>query len=181
MKKVLVPLAEGFEEIEAITVIDVLRRADLDLTTCHVGSNPVKGAHGVPLMADRPLEKVEAADFDLICLPGGMPGATHLKESEKVLTLVKQIEARGGWVAAICAAPIVLAHAGVLQHKKATCYPGFEKQLSSALYTREQVVVDGRIITANGPGAALPFALKLVECLAGKAAVDRLREQMLLV
>ena len=178
MKKVLVPLAEGCEEIEAITVIDVLRRADVDVTTCYLSKNPVKGAHGVCIAADRSLEGIHGADFDMICLPGGMPGSAHLKEDSRIVALVRQIEAKGGYVAAICAAPIVLGHAGVLHHKKATCYPGFEHELTGAVYTAQGVVADGRIITANGPGSALPFALKLVEALSGGATAGMLREQM---
>ena len=181
MKKVLVPLAEGFEEIEAITIIDVLRRADVDLTTCFLHNNPVKGASGVRITADRSLEGIVAADFDMICLPGGMPGAAHLKEDERVLSVAKAIVASGGYAAAICAAPMVLGHAGLLHNKKATCYPGFEKQLTGATLTNERVVADGQIITGNGPGAALPFALKLVELLAGGATASKLREQMLIV
>jgi 4-methyl-5(b-hydroxyethyl)-thiazole monophosphate biosynthesis len=175
---VIVPLAEGFEEIEAVTVIDVLRRASLPVITAAVGANPVRGAHGIFMTADKNFEEIAKNTADAIVLPGGMPGAENLKKSPAVLALIQDINSRKGCVAAICAAPIVLAGAGILLGKKVTCFPGFENELQGAASTGSPVHVDSNIITGKGPACAIPFALKIVEILRDKSTSDKIRQSL---
>ena len=176
---VIVPLAEGFEEIEAITIIDVLRRADLDVQTVHLKDAHVSGAHRVSVKADKSIDAVDASHCALVCLPGGMPGSTNLLEDRRVIELLQKVDKAGGYVAAICAAPMVLAKAGLTKGKKATCYPGFESKLDGAVITKANVVVDGKLVTGNGPGGAVPLALKLVELLRGPAVAKELANGLL--
>jgi len=176
---VLVPLAEGFEEIEAVTIIDVLRRADLAVKTCYLQGPEVTGAHRLTVKADLNIDAADAARCAMVVLPGGMPGSSNLAEDQRVLNLVKSVDRSGGYVAAICAAPMVLAAAGVIGGKRATCYPGFESKLDGASVSKDKVVVDGKMVTGNGPGSAVPFALKLVELLRGKAIADDLAKGLL--
>jgi 4-methyl-5(b-hydroxyethyl)-thiazole monophosphate biosynthesis len=176
--KILVPLAEGFEEIEAVSVIDVLRRANLDVTTAFIKSNPVRGSHNIPVTADRPLAELKATDFNTIVLPGGQPGSDNLKKSDTVISFIKHIFSKGGHVAAICAAPTVLAHAGVLYGKKVTCFPGYEKALEGANVTGNPVEVDGTVITGIGAGCAVMFALELVKVFAGAKVSAELKKTM---
>lgn len=178
-KKVLVLLAEGFEEIEAVTVIDVLRRAEIEVTSASLNGTQVKGSHGIALEADATLDDVEEQMFDAVVLPGGMPGARHLRESHAVLNLIREAAHKGKFVAAICAGPTALDVAGVLKGRRATSYPGHE--LTSADYVEgEPVVVDGNIVTSRGPGTAFDFALKLVEKLAGPEVAELHRDRLLL-
>ncbi len=180
MKKVIVFLAEGFEEIEAITIIDVLRRAEISVTTVSISKEKqVKGAHNVPVVADKLFDEVDFASYDMLVLPGGMPGAKNLQEHEGVK---KQIEAfeKNKQVAAICAAPMVLGGMGLLKGKHATCYPGFEAELIEAKITDEAVTVDGNITTGKGPAFAIQFGLQLVETLAGKATRNEVSNGLLL-
>jgi 4-methyl-5(b-hydroxyethyl)-thiazole monophosphate biosynthesis len=170
MKRVVVPLAEGFEELEAVTIIDILRRAGVDVVVASVAGSPVTGSHGIRLAADTPLAALAEQDFDMIALPGGMPGADHLKKDPLVAALVRRLHDAGRPVAAICAAPMVLAAAGVLDGRRATSYPGFLKDADKATVVGDAVVVDGGVITSRGPGTALDFALALVEALLGPAA-----------
>jgi 4-methyl-5(b-hydroxyethyl)-thiazole monophosphate biosynthesis len=125
MSKVLVPLADGFEEIEAVTIVDLLRRAGVEVRTASLAGREVTGSHGITVMADSGLDEVEAGDYDMIVLPGGMPGTTHLKSDSRVARLLRQFAESGRYTAAICAAPSVLAHAGLLEGRKATSFPGF--------------------------------------------------------
>jgi len=173
VKRVLVPLAEGFEELEAVTIIDLLRRAGVEVIVAALAGNPVKGAHGIAITADVPLDAVAAQDFDLIALPGGMPGAEHLKQDPRIRRIVGRLHQGGSRVAAICAAPMVLAAAGVLSGRRATSYPGFLENAGGATVVGDAVVVDDRVITARGPGTALDFALELVAQLLGPAARQR--------
>ena len=175
---IVIPLASGFEEIEAITVIDMLRRADLEVTTAAVGENPVQGSHEITLFADALLKNLSPSNFTAIVLPGGMPGSQHLKESDTVADFIRDISSRDGHIAAICAAPMVLANTGILQGKKATVFPGFEKFLSDANLSEEPVVVDGKIITARGAGCAIPFALKIIEHLKGRESALQIQRSM---
>ena len=170
MKKVLVPLAEGFEEIEAITVIDLLRRADLDVVTASLGAKDVKAAHGVTVHADTTLDEALKDDYDMVVLPGGMPGAQHLDDDKRVHAVLHKMVESGKFAGAICAAPKVLANAGLLKGKRATSYPGFVDKmgLPDVTYTGAPVQCDGKIITGRGPGTAMDFALALVEALEGK-------------
>ncbi len=176
--KVLVPLAEGFEEIEAVTIIDVLRRGEIEVVTAGLGSKSVRGAHDIILTADVELSEVVESDFNTVVLPGGMPGSANLRDNSRVISIIKDIYDRKGTVAALCAAPIVLAEAGILEKRKVTCFPGFEKELRGADYYGEPVMEDGNIITGRGPGCAIPFALKLVEAISGKGTADRLKKSM---
>ncbi|MEX1994606.1 MAG: DJ-1 family glyoxalase III [Steroidobacteraceae bacterium] len=170
MKRVLVPLAEGFEELEAVTIIDILRRAGIEVVVASLGGSPVAGAHGIRLAADTPLDALAGQEFDMIALPGGMPGAEHLRKDARIAGIIKHLHAAGRPVAAICAAPMVLAAAGVLDGRRATSYPGFLKDAVQTTVVNESVVVDRGVITSRGPGTALDFALALVAELAGPAA-----------
>lgn len=175
--RVLVPLAEGFEEIEAVTIVDVLRRASIDVVTAALAASPVRGSHGISLGADTLLDEVRGDEFDAIVLPGGMPGSRTLCDDGRVLDIVREASRKNKLVAAVCAAPIALEAAGVLAGKRATSYPGNE--LPSARYVEERVVVDEKLVTSRGPGTALEFALVLVEKLAGAEAADKLRSGMI--
>ncbi len=167
MKRVLVPLAEGFEELEAVTIIDVLRRAGIDVVVASLAGSPVTGSHGIRLAADTPLAALAEQDFDMIALPGGMPGADHLRKDARIAAIVRRLHGAGRPVAAICAAPMVLAAAGVLDGRRATSFPGFLDDAGGTTVTGEAVVVDRGVITSRGPGTALDFALALVEELGG--------------
>ncbi len=178
-KTVCVLLANGFEEIEAITILDVLRRAELDVASVGVGGTEVCGAHGIVVHADLALAAIGGRRWDLVVLPGGLPGATNLRDSKGVQALIKEQHARGGMLGAICAAPIALAAAGVLAGRRATSYPGFGDQLVGATYSEECVVVDGNIVTSRGPGTSLSFALRLVAELCGAGKSQALSQAML--
>ena len=174
-------LANGFEDIEALAPVDILRRGGLDVRTVSItGSEFVESAHGVTVRADVTFE--EAGDFsdaDMLLLPGGMPGAMHLKLHDGVRAAVLAQAQRGGRVGAICAAPMVLGSLGLLQGRKATCYPGFEPLLTGATYTGDLVTVDGNVVTGKGPGASFAYAFTLCELLYGKTTADALREGMI--
>ena len=170
MKRVLVPLAEGFEELEAVTIIDILRRAGLEVVVASLAGSPVTGSHGIRLAADTPLAALVEQDFDMIALPGGMPGAEHLKNDPRIAEFIHRLHASGRPVAAICAAPMVLAAAGVLEGRRATSFPGFLAGRDKSPGAGEAVVVDRGVITSRGPGTALDFALALVEELLGDVA-----------
>lgn len=176
--KVLVTLATGFEEIEAITVVDILRRVEIDVTTAYLDENPVIGSHNISINADKCLSDLKSDDFDCIILPGGLPGSENLKNDDTVISFVKNINSRGGYVAAICAAPIVLGHAGIVEGKNATCYPGFEGAMKGANYTSQPAEVDGNIITGKGPGCSIPFALEIVKALKGEEVMTELKNIM---
>lgn len=165
--KILVPLAPGFEETEAVTVIDILRRAGFDTITAALNENPVQGSHRIRIFADVLLN--ENDKYDAIVLPGGMPGTENLRNDKRLISIIKSVSSSGGITAAICAAPIVLAEAGLLKNRKFTCYPGFESRIRDGEFLPEPVLVDGNVITGRGAGTAVPFALKLVEILAGSA------------
>lgn len=171
--------ADGFEEIEAFTSIDVLRRAGLNVEMVTVTEEEVvMGAHDVPVICDSFFKDCDFSDADLILLPGGMPGAGTLSKHGDLNALVTGFVKQGKPVAAICAAPMVLGKLGLLKGKRVTCYPGFEQYLEGAECTGEQVVKDGNIITAIGPGGAMDFALTLVDTLLGKEKVSELEEAM---
>lgn len=182
MKTALMLLAPGFEEIEAVTCIDVLRRAEIDVTVVSITKElTVTGSHRIKITADALLEKIKG-DADAVILPGGMPGSENLAASSAVTALVKNVHDKGKVVAAICAAPaFVLSAAGILAGREATCYPGLEEHFSAAtIYRTEKVVISDATITSQGPGTALPFALAIVEMLAGKARADMLRRSMII-
>jgi len=170
---VYVHLAEGFEEIEAMTIVDLLRRAGIETETVSItGRLPVTGAHGVKVVADILYEDAVYGDCELIVLPGGMPGSTNLDAHEGLREKILAFYNQGKKLAAICAAPLVLGHAGVLAGKKATCYPGVEKELTGAILSEDIVVSDGGVITSRGPATAIVFALAIIEDMKGKEAAD---------
>ena len=174
MKKVALFLADGFEEIEALATVDILRRAQIPVTTVSVtGKNEVTGVHSIPVIADSLFDETDFSQVGYLVLPGGMPGAQHLNEHEGLKKLITDFDRRGEPVAAICAAPMVLGGLGLLREKQATCYPGFEEKLTGAQVTGEKVVIDHHITTGKGPGLAFDFALALVEQIAGS---DKRRE-----
>jgi len=178
--KVGVLLAEGFEEIEALTVIDVLRRAKFEVVVAGVPAGPtIDGAHGVTVSVDVDLAELAADELSLLVLPGGMPGAVNLAESLEVLQLVRDVHGKGELVGAICAAPIALHAAGILEGKRVTSYPSFAEHLTGTAYTENVVEKDGKIVTSRGPGTALEFALALVEALGRPEVAIQLREDML--
>ena len=175
---VYVFLAEGFEEMEALAPIDLLRRVGVEVTTVGVGGKLIKGAHGVGFTADSDGEGLDFSDVDCVVLPGGMPGTTNLDASPMVEACLMKAVEKNALIAAICAAPSVLGHKGLLKGKKATCFPGFEEDLLGALHTGAPVEKDGNIITARGAGVALDFALALVAELKGETAAKELRESL---
>ncbi|MBN2188070.1 MAG: DJ-1/PfpI family protein [Chitinispirillaceae bacterium] len=161
MPSIITVLAPGFEEVEAVTPIDLLRRAGVTVTALGLDSREVTGAHGITITADRLFSEFSGA-FDGIVLPGGQPGTKNLADSAPLLDLLRATHKRGGLCAAICAAPIVLAKAGILAGRRATCYPGCEKELVGAEFTEQEIVRDRNIITSRGPGTAVQFALELI-------------------
>jgi len=180
MAEVCVFLAEGFEEIEGLTVVDLLRRAGIDTVTVSVGDTVrVTGSHGISVEADCLLKQAKAGEADLLVLPGGMPGTKNLAACEALTELLKKSDGRGQRVAAICAAPSVLGELGLLEGKKAVCYPGFEEKLRKAAVGKEAVVTDGRITTSRGMGTAIAFGLELISLLRGKETSEKVRESIL--
>ena len=179
-KKVLIALANGFEEIEAVSIIDVLRRAGLDVVVAGVGGRQISGAHGLKVEADATVEEQEGLP-DAIVLPGGMPGAENLKNSKALNDLLIKMNKDSQTIGAICAAPaLVLKPAGILNGRKATCYPGFEDQFGDQVtFTQGNVVKDGHVITSRGPGSAIEFALALVENLVDSETAEDLAEKLL--
>ena len=165
--------APGFEEIEAIATLDILRRAELEVQSVGVGGKTVKGSHGITVFCDVADTEISLADLGMIVLPGGMPGTLNLEKSPVVQTALEHAAEKNLWVGAICAAPSILGHMGMLENKRFTCFPGFEQEVENAQYTAERVVRDGKIITAKGPGCSIAFALEIVAALAGneKAAL----------
>lgn len=181
MTSVLIPLAEGFEELEAMTMIDLLRRAEIEVVTATLGANPVTGAHGVPVLADATLDEAGDRDYDMVALPGGLPGATNLGADQRVRALLARHAAAGRFTAAICAAPSVLAQAGLLEGRRATSYPGFldADSVKGLKVADEPVVVDGKVVTSRGPGTAMDFALELVAQLGGPGAREAVEKPLL--
>ena len=175
MAKVAVILANGFEEIEALTVVDVLRRANVSCDMVGFGGQ-VTGSHDIQVKADRVFDG-DLSDYDLVVLPGGMPGSAHLRDNPALISEIQAFNQAGKKIAAICAAPIVLHQAGVLIDKHFTCYDGVQENISDGIYRKETVVVDGNLTTSRGPSTALAFAYELVEQLGGDA--ESLRDGML--
>ena len=180
MKKVYVFLANGFEDVEALIPIDVWRRGGIEVVTVSVMDDyVVESAHDVRIMADTLIEEVDLSDADLLFLPGGMPGAKNLYEHKGVRTAVVDQFDADKKVAAICASPaVVLAPLGILNGKRATCYPGFEQALETATYTGDLVTVDGNVTTGEGPAAAFPFAYELLAQLVDQQTADQIAEGM---
>lgn len=176
MARVLVPLAQGCEELEAVTIIDLLRRAGIDVTSASLDEQPVRASRGTVLIADTTLAAALQQDYDMIVLPGGLPGADHLNQDPRIQQLLTTMAAQDKFTAAICAAPKVLASAGLLDGKRATAFPGTLEKLNlpNTALDSTAVVQDGKVITSKGPGTAMDFALTLIENLAGQA----IREQV---
>jgi protein deglycase len=179
MKKVLVALAPGFEEIETITVVDILRRAGARVVMAATVEGPIEGSRGVSVLPDALIDQVDDNDFDLVVLPGGQPGTTNLQNNETVKAIIQNMHQSGKQVAAICAAPTILHTAGILKNTVATSHPSVKDQLNDIEYSEERVVVDGNIVTSRSPGTALEFALKLVEILFGRDRRDIVNQGVL--
>ena len=170
-------LADGFETVEALAVIDVLRRGNIDVCTVSISDHKeVVSAHNIPVMADRIFNECDFSDGDALFLPGGMPGTLNLEAHEGLSKLIDKYNEEGKYLAAICAAPSILGHHNILNGKKATCYPGYEKDLYGAEASKEAVVVDGKVITARGMGKAVGLGLKLLEVFAGKDTADKMAQ-----
>lgn len=172
-------LAEGFEEIEALATVDILRRADIEVSTVSITSEKnVKGKMGITVMADTIFDEIVDLDGDILILPGG-PAVSKLKEHEGLENLLKEYYMEEKWIAAICPAPTVLAKLELLKNRKAICYPGLEDELEEASIQEDvEVVVDEKIVTSKGPGTTFPFAIKIVELLQGKDKAEKIAEEM---
>lgn len=172
-------LAEGFEEIEALCPLDLCRRADIPVTTVGVGARDITGAHGICVRADIADADFAPDDLDMLFLPGGMPGTLNLAASKTVMSALEYAAENDKYIAAICAAPSILGDKGLLRGKRAVCYPGFEDRLIGAELPCERVVLDGKILTAKGMGAALEMGLKIVELFRGRICADELRHAVI--
>ncbi|MEM3737112.1 MAG: DJ-1/PfpI family protein [Candidatus Bathyarchaeia archaeon] len=183
MVKVLVFFAPGFEEIEASTIVDILRRCNVEVTMVGLKPDIVEGSHGIGFKVDKSIEEVSVKDFDAVICPGGSPGYENLRKDQRVLNMIKEAFAANKLVAAICASPAVLSDAGILEGKYCTIYPGMEGELKKGggKPRKGSVVVDGNIVTSKGPATALPFALKIAEKLVGKEAADKVGRETLIL
>ena len=180
MAKVYEFLANGFEEVEGLAPVDILRRGGVDIKTVSVtGSEYVETSHGITIKADLTIENADLSDADMLLLPGGLPGATNLRDHEGVCAALKAQAAKGGRIGAICAAPLVLGHIGLLEDRYATCYPGFEKFMTGAHYTHNLFTIDGNIITGKGPGASFEYGYTLVTLLKGERVAEALKKGMM--
>ncbi len=180
MPRVAVILADGFEEVEAIAIIDVLRRAGIDTVIAGLHEGPIKSARAVRVIPDTVIDSVKEEDFDMIVLPGGQPGSDNLNADDRVKGLIRAFSQKGKLTGAICAAPYVLANAGVLRGKRATSYPSYRDKLGGAVYEEKAVVIDGTILTSRGAGTALGFGLAIVEKLLGREKSEKIRDAMLI-
>ncbi|MEA3254122.1 MAG: DJ-1 family glyoxalase III [Chloroflexota bacterium] len=177
--KAVVPLAEGFEEIEFNSIVDVLRRAGIEVVTASLKEGLIEGSHGIKVMPDTSIDNINPEQFDVIVIPGGDPGFVNLGKDRRVLKLVRELDKAGKYVTAICGGPVVLSLAGIIKGRRVTSHPGARGLLTDAQYVEERVVVDGRLITSQGPGTAMEFAMKLVEILMGKDKVQELNSGLL--
>lgn len=179
MSRVYVFLADGFEEIEGLTVVDLLRRAGIELITASVmGREEITGAHQIKVKADTLIEEIAPKTEDMLVLPGGMPGTLHLRDCKRLEEMLIKANAAESQIAAICAAPTVFGGLGFLEGKKAICYPGMEEGLTGAVVTKEPVVTDGHITTSRGLGTAIAFALRLISIIKGEAAAKKIAESI---
>jgi len=179
MAKVLMPLAQGFEEIEALTLVDILRRAEIEVILAGLQPGCVTGAHNISIIPETTIDAVNAGAFDMIVLPGGQPGSNNLNADPRIHALLNEFAAKDKLIGAICAAPIVLAAAGLLSGRKATCYPTYRDQLHDSIFEETPVVCDGTIITSRGPGTATLFGLEIAALLAGRHTADGISKAML--
>lgn len=178
MARVLIPLAQGCEELEAVTLIDLLRRANIDVVTAGLRSGAVTASRGTVLIPDTTLDTVLDQTFDMLVLPGGLPGSDHLDQDPRIHTLLQKMSSTGKYTAAICAAPKVLARAGLLDGRTATCYPGVLNKFTKIDVVPAPVVTDGKVITSRGPGTAIDFALTLIEILSDRNNRDIVEDQL---
>ncbi len=183
MKRILIPLAQGCEEMEAITIIDLLRRAQFDVTSAGLEQQPtpIKASRGTIFLPDTSLDQALKIDYDMLVLPGGLPGADHLNDDPRIIKLIQKMATENKYTCAICAAPRVLARAGVLQNKRATSYPGTldQMEVSGMIYTAEAVTIDNKIITGRGPGVVIDFTLALIEALGGNTLKQQVETPLL--
>ncbi len=179
MASVLVPLAKGFEEIEAVSLIDIMRRGGIEVVTASLDEREVTGANGITIIANNKLKNVSAEDFDMMVLPGGHNGAVTLKEDPLTQSLLKEFDSKGKRVGAICAAPIALAEAGLIKNKY-TCYPSYEEDIGVEKFTdKEKVVIDGNVLTSRGPGTAICFGLAIIRELVGETTYQSVKAGVL--
>ena len=179
MSKVLVPLAAGFEEIEAVTIIDILRRAGAEVITAGVDQDVVEGSHGIAIHTDQLLETVDIDECDMIALPGGMPGMENLRRSENVLRAIQQLNGADKFTAAVCASPVVLKEAGITEGRRVTSHPSHAKFMVKTQHTGGRLEMDDKLITGQAAGSAMEFAFKLVEVLFGKEKVREVNQTVL--
>ncbi len=183
MKQVVVPLAHGFEEIETVTVVDILRRAGISVTLAGVEADApptaIEGRTGIKVVPDRSIREVRASEFDMIVLPGGLKGTQTLQNDPHVARLLLSMEEDKRYIAAICAAPTVLAANRMIAGRRLTSHPSVKDQLAGAVYDEGRVVVDGRLVTSRGPGTAMEFAMALVEILVGRQKVEEVNQGVL--
>lgn len=180
MKTIFLFLAQGFEEIEAINVIDVLRRGNVHVTTVSIEKTLfVTGSHDITVMADKLFDEIDFSKGDMLVLPGGMPGTKNLNSHDDLRKLIQHYFSQQKYIAAICAAPLILGQLGLLKNKEAVCYPGYEKELVGAIVSDKRVVVSDNIIMAKGAGCAIEFALKLVEILQDKKTSIKVANAMI--
>ena len=179
---IYIHFAEGTEEIEFVTIIDLLRRSSLDAVSVSItGKTRVAGAHGIVIETDTTFEEADYDKCDMIVLPGGMPGTLHMAQHSGLTDMIKSFNASGKRLAAICAAPMVFAGCGILSGKKAVIYPGMEEHLGDAEVSSSRVQTDGNIITSQGPGTAMEFALEIIRTVKGEAAADEIRRELLMI
>lgn len=178
MKKVAILLANGFETLEGLTVVDILRRAKVTVDTFSITNGEVETSHKIKIKADKNIDDKEIQDYDILVLPGGLPGATTLRDDERVIKLVKEFNEKGKNICAICAAPIVLGKAGITEGLNMTCYPGFENEIGNANYKEDLVVVDRNIITGKAASASIPFAFEILNLVAPEK-VNEIKKSML--
>lgn len=179
MKSILIPIADGSEEIETVTLVNILRRAGFEVTVASISKQAICGARKINLIADQLLSDCQTRSFDGIFLPGGMPGASNLSQSSLLISMLQKQAASKNYYGAICASPaIVLAKHGLLSGKKATCYPGFESGLPDTSMAGQRVVVDGNCITAQSPGSAMEFALKIIAVMDSESASQKIKQDL---
>lgn len=180
MRQVYIFIAQGFEEIEGLTVVDLLRRVNIPITTVSISSSlEVTGAHGITITTDALFSNLDFSDADMLVLPGGAPGTCNLNAFEPLKDLLKKFYAESKYIGAICAAPMILGQLGFLNGRKATCYPGFEKDLIGATHVTESVVIDGPIITSRGLGTAIDFAGELIALLTDRKTAEQVKRQVI--
>ncbi len=179
MHKILIPLSPGFEETEAITLIDILRRAKINVTTAGLTAGPITGSHNIAVIPDTPLSKIDKDAFDMILLPGGQPGTDNMLKNDTVIEIIRDFQNNNKITAAICAAPSVLAAAGILDGKNVTSYPGYEEKLGKVNYSKQSVVIDGTVMTSRGAGTAAEFAFAIIALLENRETANKIKKAML--